>query len=147
MTWSVAQLDRPDPAVSNHERAALEDWLRFHRQTLLMKCAGLTAEQLKIASVEPSGLTLLGLVRHLTKVERVWFRARFSGEDVALLYCTDEVPDGDFDLVADADADADVTAFRDECAAADSAVAARSMTRACRAGPGSRWICGGSICT
>ena len=30
----------------------------------------------------PSGLSLLGLVRHMTKVERGWFRQRFAGEPV-----------------------------------------------------------------
>ena len=32
----------------------LEGWLDYHRQTLLLKCAGLTAEQLRTPSVEPS---------------------------------------------------------------------------------------------
>ena len=52
----------------------LEAWLDWHRQTLLMKCAGLSAEQLKQRSAAPSTLTLHGLVRHMAAVERDWFR-------------------------------------------------------------------------
>jgi hypothetical protein len=50
----------------------LEAWLDFHRQTLLAKCAGLTADQLKERAAPPSGLSLLGLVRHMAEVERGW---------------------------------------------------------------------------
>ena len=45
-----------------------------------MKCAGLTADQLKTRSVPPSGLSLLGLVRHMVEVERWWFRIHAGGQ-------------------------------------------------------------------
>jgi hypothetical protein len=54
------------------ERESLEAWLEFHRATLLMKCEGLTPEQLVLATCPPSALSLMGLVRHLTGVEP-WF--------------------------------------------------------------------------
>jgi uncharacterized damage-inducible protein DinB len=127
MTWTAPAVDRSDPAPVNAEREALEDWLRFHRQTLLIKCAGLTADQLKQASVEPSILTLLGLVRHMTEVERSWFRRRFAGESVDPLYYTNDQPDGDFENVADADAEHDFAAYLAECEAADAAVAGRGL--------------------
>ena len=60
------------------ERESLESWLEFHRATLLLKCDGLSAAQLVTASCPPSGLTLLGLVRHLIGVEN-WFH-RFDDE-------------------------------------------------------------------
>lgn len=41
----------------------LDSWLDYHRQTLLLKCAGLSPEQLRLCSVEPSSMSLLGLVR------------------------------------------------------------------------------------
>ncbi|WP_349307927.1 MULTISPECIES: DUF664 domain-containing protein [unclassified Streptomyces] len=44
--------------------------------------AGLTAGQLRERAVPPSGLLLLGLVRHAAEVERSWFRFVWSGEDV-----------------------------------------------------------------
>jgi hypothetical protein len=109
------------------EREMLDNWLRLRRVFLLRKCAGLTSEQLKTASVEPSNLTLLGLLRHMAEVERWWFRGKYLHEDLAELYCTDEHPDGDFDLVADADAEADYAIFLTETAACDAAVAGRGL--------------------
>jgi uncharacterized damage-inducible protein DinB len=84
------------------ERATLAEYLRCHRLTLEMKCAGLDAEQLARRSVEPSTMSLLGLVRHLADVERYWFRMVLSGEDVPRLYRTEDNRDADFDgAVAD----------------------------------------------
>ena len=92
----------------------LQGWLDWHRQTLLTKCAGLTAEQLKTASAEPSNLTLLGLVRHLTEVER-WFRGVFTGEATDdSLYSSEASPEGALTDLADADAEADLATYRAE---------------------------------
>ena len=78
------------------------DFVKFQRQTLEVKCAGLNADQMARRSVPPSTMSLLGLVRHLAHVERVWFRIRFDGQDVPRLYQTPEDPDGDFNgAVAD----------------------------------------------
>jgi hypothetical protein len=60
---------------------------RRSRSTLLWKCAGLTGEQLALASVPPSNLLpLLGIVRHMADMERAWFRIRFRGEALPRLY-------------------------------------------------------------
>ena len=84
------------------ERATLVEYLRCQRLTLQLKCEGLDAEQLARRAVEPSTMSLLGLVRHMSDVERGWFRRRFAGQDVAGRYRTAEEPDGDFDgAVAD----------------------------------------------
>jgi uncharacterized damage-inducible protein DinB len=113
-TWTAPSVDRKPEPKTGDERTMLEGWLDYHRDTLLMKCAGLTAEQLKQRSVEPSGLTLLGLVRHMALVERTWFRQRAAGQDVPWLFCTEDNLDGDFDDVADADAEADFATYRTE---------------------------------
>jgi hypothetical protein len=105
------------------EREMLDNWLKLRRVFLLRKCAGLTAGQLKTASVEPSGLTLLGLLRHMAEVERFWFREKFLHEKLPELYITDSHEDGDFDLVAQADAEADYATFLTETVACDNAVA------------------------
>jgi hypothetical protein len=103
MTWRAPRTTRtPEPLVGD-ERTMLEGWLDYHRQTLLLKCADLTAEQLRTPSVEPSGLTLLGLVRHMAEVEAWWFRENAAGETVDYPYFTEANPDADFD-VTDADA-------------------------------------------
>jgi uncharacterized protein DUF664 len=123
-TWTAPEAHRVSEPLTGDERAMLQGWLDWHRQTLAGKCAGLTPDQLKTASTPPSNLTLLGLVRHLTEVERAWFTLRAAGDTAAgLVYCSDDNPDGDFDDVATADPEADFAAYHAELAAADRAVA------------------------
>jgi hypothetical protein len=99
VTWTAPQIDRHDPPTVAGERQSLDSWLDFHRATLLFKCQGLTGEQLTRRAVEPSSLSLLGLVRHMAEVERSWFRHRFAGQaELDQLYCSEQYPDGDFDL-------------------------------------------------
>jgi uncharacterized damage-inducible protein DinB len=98
------------------ERATLVEFLRCQRLTLQVKCEGLDATQLARRAVEPSTMSLLGLLRHMAEVERTWFRRRFAGNDVPKRYQSDAEPDGDFDgAVADqAVVDEAWTAWRDE---------------------------------
>jgi len=93
----------------------LEAWLEYHRATLELKCDDLTVDQLRERSVPPSSLSLLGLVRHMAEVERSWFRRTLAGEDAGYIYCTDDDPDGDFDLVDTADPDEAFITWRAEC--------------------------------
>lgn len=109
--------------MTGDERTILAGYLDWHRLTLLRKCSGLNQDQLKRASVEPSDLTLLGLVRHMAEVERWWFRNRAAGISLTELYCSDASPDGDFDDIADADAEADFATYHAECELARAAVA------------------------
>ena len=84
------------------ERTTLVEALRCQRLTLEMKCAGLDAEAMARRSVEPSTMSLLGLVRHLAEIERATFRRLMAGHDVPRLFCSDTDRDGDFDgAVAD----------------------------------------------
>jgi uncharacterized damage-inducible protein DinB len=127
MTWTAPEVPRDRPPAVADERPMLEGWLDFHRATLLQKCTGLTSEQLKARSVEPSALSLLGLVRHMAEVERWWFRRNFAGEPLDGLYCTEESEDGDFDDVATADPAVDLARFAEECALARQTVADRGL--------------------
>jgi uncharacterized damage-inducible protein DinB len=61
-----------DKVSPDGEPATLRDYLTNYRLTLLMKCEGLSAEQLARRSVPPSTMSLLGLLRHLAEVERDW---------------------------------------------------------------------------
>ena len=122
MTWTAPEVTRPDPPLVAGERETLDAWLDFHRDTLLGKCAGLTAGQLKLRAVEPSGLSLLGLVRHMTDVERWWFRIHAANTDLPFRYWTDADPDADFNDLHAADAAADLAAYRDEIGQARAAV-------------------------
>src|SRR6185437_10598291 len=84
------------------ERATLTEFLRCQRLTLELKCAGLDAGQLARRAVEPSTMSLLGLVRHMAEVERKWFRIRFADNAEDNRYQTADDPDGDFNgAVAD----------------------------------------------
>jgi hypothetical protein len=84
------------------ERTTLAEALRCQRLTLEVKCSGLDAEAMARRSVEPSTMSLLGLVRHLAEVERTTFRGLMAGQDVPRLFCSDTDRDGDFDgAVAD----------------------------------------------
>ncbi len=105
----------------------LEGALDHQRQTLMAKCAGLTADQLKSRSTEPSTMSLLGLVRHLAGVERWWFRRNFAGEQLDDLYCSEDNPDGEFDDVQTADAEADFATWAMEVELARRVAAGRSL--------------------
>jgi uncharacterized damage-inducible protein DinB len=80
---------RPDPPMVASERETLRGWLDFHRATLAWKCDGLDDAQLKRASMLPSGLTLIGLVRHMAEVERHWFRRVIAGETIRHVWSED----------------------------------------------------------
>lgn len=125
--WTAPDVVRVDPALVADERAMYQAWLDFHRATLLGKCSGLDAGQLKTASAEPSNLTLLGLVRHMAQVERWWFRTGFAGQDVEALYSTDEWEDREFEDLDGADPEADLATFWDECRLADEAVSSAGL--------------------
>ena len=103
------------------ERATLVEFLRCQRLTLQIKCEGLDAEQLARRAVEPSTMSLLGLIRHMADVERGWFRRRFAGQDVAKRYQSAAEPDGDFDgaVAEQAVVDDAWAAWRDEVAFAE----------------------------
>lgn len=91
-TWTAPVVDRTESPNVAPERTAAEALLDYFRETLLWKCAGLSADQLKQRSVSPSSMSLLGLVRHMAEVERVWFRTRIAGEGVGPIYCSEAGP-------------------------------------------------------
>ncbi|MEU9320957.1 DinB family protein [Streptomyces sp. NPDC048295] len=107
---------RDKPPQVGGERASLSGFLQYQRETLAMKCAGLTGAQLREAAVPPSDLTLLGLVRHLAEVERSWFR-RVLNDEVAPPHWPGPNPGefAEFD-VADADTEEAFRIWREECA-------------------------------
>jgi len=64
----------------------LAGYLHDYRLTLELKCTGLDADAMARRSVEPSDLSLLGLVRHLADAERYWFRHVMAGQDAPARY-------------------------------------------------------------
>lgn len=121
VTWiSPEPPDDPHAPDTGDIRPILQGYLDHHRLTLLRICAGLTAEQLAVQPVPPSTLSLLGLVRHMTKVERTWLRIRAAGEDIAPLFPT---ANEDFDGLDPAIAEQAIADLPAEWAVCDSAVA------------------------
>jgi hypothetical protein len=127
MTWTAPTVERVSAPRPADEQASLHGWLDFHRATLLQKCAGLTGEQLAQRPVPTSTLSLLGLVRHLAEVERIWVRYRFAKQDVGPLYTSDEYPDGEFDLVDPANAESDFATYLAEVEAVRRTTQGRSL--------------------
>ena len=95
--WVDQKDDPRSSAPTRGERDTLLGYLDHYRTTLVMKCEGLTPEQLATRSVPPSTLSLLGLVRHIAAVEQSWFR-RVMGHDLALPRLYDKLQDRDADF-------------------------------------------------
>ncbi len=101
----------------------LEAYLQWQRTTLLSICGGLTAQQLDSRPLPNNTLSLLGLIRHLAKVERIWFRERAAGEPIASLHGGAGSPI-DFEGGLVDNAPLEVAALIEEWKLADTAVAA-----------------------
>ena len=77
-------------AFGEDERSVLLGYLAYHRAVLARKAEGVSDEEGRRPACPPSGLTLIGLVRHMTDVERWWFRRVLLAEDVPALFDDDE---------------------------------------------------------
>lgn len=75
-------MQRRDPEIRGDERTMLEQFLDYHRATVVLKVEGLTDEQMA-RTAPASELSLAGLLAHLALVEDSWFRVRLLGEEPA----------------------------------------------------------------
>jgi len=107
---------RTGPDFMAGDRESLEQWLEFYRQTLPWKVGGLTPEELCRHAISPSTLSLLGIVRHLSDVERYWFSNVAAGTDQDAHYRAVD-RDADFNALDPATALADLRHFDTEIAA------------------------------
>jgi len=87
----------------NSELDTLNGFLDQYRAVLIAKATGLTDEQARSHAVEPSNLSILGLLRHMAEVERHWFRRMLLNEsELPDFFATDGVvigtADGDFEF-------------------------------------------------
>ncbi len=57
------------------------DFLDYLRESVILKVDGLDEEAVRRSSV-PTGTSLLGLIKHLTSVEALWFQFAFAGRDI-----------------------------------------------------------------
>jgi hypothetical protein len=118
--------ERREPPRTADERALLDSWLDYYRATLRHKCAGLDPNQLTTRSCPPSTMSLAGLVRHLTEMERVYVH-RLAERELPLRYVTDASPDGDFDDVSPDSAVEDLRTFGEHCARSRQVMADRPL--------------------
>jgi uncharacterized damage-inducible protein DinB len=123
MTWTVPTPNPVDGPLTGDDRPILEGFLDWQRATLLNVCAGLDGEQLASRPVPSSSLSLLGLIRHLAKVERIWFRQRAAGQPVEPMYDPGLGKNADFEQASAAEAEGDVARLQAEWRLADEAVA------------------------
>ena len=71
-------MDRTERPQRADEATSLRGFLDYHRDTLRMKCSGLSQEQLA-QPLPPSGMTLGGMMKHLAIVDQSWFEDDFMG--------------------------------------------------------------------
>ena len=93
----------------------LDGWLDYYRATLLHKCAGLTPEQLVERSCPPSTMSLIGLVRHLTEMERAYAQ-KLVEPSIQLYYVTPQNEDADFTDVEPGTVADDLRRYTEHCA-------------------------------
>jgi uncharacterized damage-inducible protein DinB len=123
VSWRAPEYPDIDEPFTGADRPMLDGFLDRYRASLLRRCAGLTGEQLALRSVPPSSLSLLGIVRHLTDVERTYFRRRWGGEEIVSYYSSPDHPDRAFDDLDPALAQRDLDRLAAEQQAARRAVA------------------------
>ena len=120
-----ARTEPSEPDRLADERGALTQQLDFHRATLLRKLEGLDAESL-VRPMTASGLSLLGLVRHLTQTEHAWFLNTFAGLPDPEPYPADG-GDDDFRVAHDETYDGLVEDYLQTCERARAVVAAAEL--------------------
>ncbi|MBO3743513.1 DinB family protein [Actinoplanes flavus] len=113
--------DPRDESSLYGEREVLAGYLRAQRQTLELKCGGLTPEQLALRSVPPSELSLLGLVRHMAAVEHSWFQRVMQGDEGPRPFRPNGRHSEEFSFAVPADDDVEAVfgEWRRQCEAAD----------------------------
>ena len=107
------------------ERTQLDAFVEEYRRAIEAALDGINEEQAR-ARLVPSATTLLGLVKHVTWMQRVWFEECIGGTPRLELGLV-QSPAESFELAAD-DTIASVTAaHRQACATARAAVADLSL--------------------
>jgi hypothetical protein len=124
--------DTGPPGVGADEKATLRGFLDYLRNAITDKVAGVPEPQIRTAGV-PSGTGLLGLIKHLTGVERMYF----LGEPIGNLRRTMRPTRGET-------ADGLLAGYRDTIEQANEVIDACSdLTRPVAgrgSGPSMRWV-------
>lgn len=105
---------RPQPPHTAPPVEMVAAFLDSLRATVLWKLEGLSEEE-ATRRIAPSGLSLLGIVKHLAHVERWWFRAVFAGEAIGPIWTTAD-PDADWRIEPGESIASVVALYEAECA-------------------------------
>ena len=99
------------------ELQLLFEFLTFLRITAVNKVAGLDRSK-AVATPWPTSpvMNMLGVIQHLTAVERWWISKVGGGLDLPTLWWDDDEPDTDFKIAPDATPASVIAAYRDEWA-------------------------------
>jgi|tagenome__1003787_1003787.scaffolds.fasta_scaffold20899732_2 hypothetical protein len=120
--------ERVDPPFTGDERGQLESWLDFHRATVHVKCAGLTAEQARRAPLPASPvMTPIGLVSHLYWVERNWFERILTGVEVDLPWLDRPDEDAEFEVAPDETLAGMLAKYAGQCGKSRALAASRDL--------------------
>lgn len=123
---AVHAIERVRPTEAGNERETLTELLDFLRATVVNKSVGLTDEQAFRRPVGASELTVAGLVKHLTGVERFWFSIDFAARDVPWPWSDDD-PHGNFRLQPTDTLWGIVNGYLDECEQSRQAIAGEEL--------------------
>jgi uncharacterized damage-inducible protein DinB len=118
----VTETERTSPPKAAGELATLCGFLDFLREAIALKATGLEEESLR-RPIVPSGVSLLGIVKHMVYVERLWMRRVFSGEDIEFPW-SGEDPDADWRPGPDESSAVLLSLYQDECARSREIIAA-----------------------
>jgi uncharacterized damage-inducible protein DinB len=98
------------------ERTTLEVFLDYYREAVKGKVRGLSDEDARRQLV-PSATTLLGLIKHLCRVEVSWFQHRLAqipSEELPALRWIDQ-PDGDFRIAPEETVETLLAQYEEQC--------------------------------
>jgi hypothetical protein len=85
--------------IAGAEKETLTGYMDHYRRMLLETITGVSDEDLR-RPMTPTGLTLLGLMKHLALVERWWFGEHVAGDPEFTKWDPDD-PDADFRVEPD----------------------------------------------
>jgi uncharacterized damage-inducible protein DinB len=98
-TMNGTRLGITEAAHHGDERTTLLGVLQRQRQLVAWKLMGVPDEVLR-SPATPSGMSLHGLVAHLTNVERSWLRDVFAGQDDLRYDWTEDDPEAEWRVPA-----------------------------------------------
>lgn len=129
-------MDRAPQPEGGDESSLLRGWLDFYRGAIRAKCSQLSPEQLIDRPAPPSALSLLGLVRHLSEMERAYVHFALRGDPLDLRYCGAANPEGDMEGLKADDVAPSIAAWEEDCHESDALLDAVALDAVA---PGTGW--------